>query len=89
MRPAVLLDVDGTLVDTSYFHAVAFFRAFRDIGEQVDIRRIHRGVGLDSTLLVRQLLGRDDERANEGHSRHFAPFRKEVVAFPGVSELFR
>jgi len=32
LRPAVLLDVDGTLLDTNYLHVLAWWQAFEDTG---------------------------------------------------------
>jgi beta-phosphoglucomutase-like phosphatase (HAD superfamily) len=42
MARAVLLDVDGTLVDSNYQHALAWFRAFRQHGFVLPVWRIHR-----------------------------------------------
>jgi beta-phosphoglucomutase-like phosphatase (HAD superfamily) len=36
----VVLDVDGTLVDSNYQHALAWDRAFRSLGETYPIWRI-------------------------------------------------
>jgi HAD superfamily hydrolase (TIGR01509 family) len=44
--PAAILDIDGTLVDTNYQHAVAWFRAFRQHGVVMPCWRIHRHVGM-------------------------------------------
>ena len=48
-RPSILVDVDGTLVDTHYVHTVSWGRAFQDIGEEVPMSRIHPLIG--ATLL--------------------------------------
>ena len=42
MPTAAILDIDGTLVDTNYHHALAWYRAFRAHGEQLPLWRIHR-----------------------------------------------
>jgi len=42
---AALLDVDGTLIDSNYQHALAWFRAFREHGFVLPVWRIHRAVG--------------------------------------------
>jgi phosphoglycolate phosphatase-like HAD superfamily hydrolase len=63
-RPAVLLDIDGTLVDSNYLHVQAWSEALQDIGHPVDEWRIHRGIGMDSGKLLAALLGdRVDELA--------------------------
>ena len=43
--PAALLDVDGTLVDTNYQHALAWFRAFRRNGIVLGLWGVHRQIG--------------------------------------------
>jgi HAD superfamily hydrolase (TIGR01549 family) len=60
--PAALLDVDGTLVDTNYLHAMAWFRAFREHGIVLPVWRIHRAVGMGGDQLVPALVpGIEDE----------------------------
>jgi HAD superfamily hydrolase (TIGR01549 family) len=63
--PAVILDVDGTLVDSNYFHAVAWYRAMREHGHSPPLWRIHRAVGMGGDQLVGALLG-DDVEEREG-----------------------
>jgi beta-phosphoglucomutase-like phosphatase (HAD superfamily) len=61
--PAAILDIDGTLVDTNYHHAVAWFRAFRRLEVTLPLYRIHRHIGMGSDQLVGALAGDDFERA--------------------------
>lgn len=86
-RPAILVDVDGTLVDTNYLHTVAWWRAFRDIGENVPMSAIHPLIGMGSDQLVHRLLDRESEEASDAHSRHYGPFKEEITAFPKAAEL--
>jgi HAD superfamily hydrolase (TIGR01509 family) len=67
-----VLDIDGTLVDTNYHHAVAWFRAFRQHGFVLPLWRIHRFIGMGGDQLVAALAGEgfdreqgDDVRAAE------------------------
>jgi HAD superfamily hydrolase (TIGR01509 family) len=62
MPPAAILDIDGTLVDTNYHHAIAWFRAFRQHGELLPIWRIHRHIGMGGDQLVASLCGDEVER---------------------------
>jgi HAD superfamily hydrolase (TIGR01509 family) len=62
MPPAAILDIDGTLVDTNYHHAIAWFRAFRQHGEMLPIWRIHRHIGMGGDQLVASLCGDEVER---------------------------
>jgi HAD superfamily hydrolase (TIGR01509 family) len=61
MPPAAILDVDGTLVDTNYHHAIAWYRAFRQHGEILPIWRIHRHIGMGGDHLVKALCGDEIE----------------------------
>jgi HAD superfamily hydrolase (TIGR01509 family) len=67
-----ILDIDGTLVDTNYHHAVAWFRAFRQYGLVLPLWRIHRHIGMGGDQMVAALAGEgfdreqgDDVRAAE------------------------
>src|SRR3954471_20357362 len=73
MPPAAILDIDGTLVDTNYQHALAWYRAFRQSGIVLPVWRIHRHIGMGGDQLVAALAGDevedehgDDIRAAEG-----------------------
>ena len=57
-----ILDIDGTLVDTNYHHAIAWFRAFREHGIVLPIWRIHRHIGMGGDQLIGALT---DERFEE------------------------
>ncbi len=92
MPPAAILDIDGTLVDTNYHHAIAWFRALRDHGELLPIWRVHRHIGMGGDQLVRAVCGDsveeekgDDIRAAEGE--HFAQLIDEVQPLHGAREL--
>jgi HAD superfamily hydrolase (TIGR01549 family) len=71
-QPAAILDIDGTLVDTNYHHALAWYRAFLQSGEVLPVWRIHRYIGMGGDQLVAALAGEefdaehgDDVRAAE------------------------
>lgn len=84
----VLLDVDGTLLDTNYLHVLSWWQAFRDTGhEGVTMASIHRAIGIASEGLVEHLTGKQDDEAVEAHSSHFEALRDHVVAFPRTAEL--
>ena len=59
MGIAAILDVDGTLVDTNYQHALAWYRAFRQHDKVVPIWRIHRHIGMGGDQLVAALAGEE------------------------------
>ena len=92
MPPAAILDVDGTLVDTNYHHAIAWYRAFRQSGVLLPIWRIHRHIGMGGDQLVKALGGEqleneqgDDIRAAE--SILYGELMSEVEPLEGAREL--
>jgi phosphoglycolate phosphatase-like HAD superfamily hydrolase len=91
-QPAALLDVDGTLVDTNYHHALAWFRAFRDEGIILPVWRLHRHIGMGGDQLVGAVAGDavDAERGDalrNGHSRHYQRLIDDVELMPGARRL--
>jgi HAD superfamily hydrolase (TIGR01509 family) len=60
---AAILDIDGTLVDTNFHHAIAWYRAFRQRKELLPIWRIHRHIGMGGDQLVEALCGDEVENA--------------------------
>jgi HAD superfamily hydrolase (TIGR01549 family) len=64
--PVAVLDVDGTLVDTNYHHAIAWYRAFREHGLTLPVWRIHRHIGMGGDQLVAAVAGtRVEERQGD------------------------
>jgi HAD superfamily hydrolase (TIGR01509 family) len=61
MPQVAILDVDGTLVDTNYHHAIAWFRAFRRHFLTPQVWRIHRHIGMGGDQLVAALAGDEVE----------------------------
>lgn len=90
-RPGVLLDVDGTLLDTNYLQVLAWWQAFRDTGhDEVSMADCHRAIGIGSAELVARLLGDDADDVDEvmeAKELRYQPLRELVVAFPGVDDL--
>ena len=60
---AALLDVDGTLIDSNYQHALAWYRAFRQHGIVLPVWRIHRAIGMGGDQLVPALVGDEIDQA--------------------------
>jgi HAD superfamily hydrolase (TIGR01509 family) len=87
-----ILDIDGTLVDTNYHHALAWYRAFRQHGVVLPIWRIHRHIGMGGDQLVTALTDDsveseqgDDVRAAE--KPLYMAFIEEVEPMEGAREL--
>ena len=92
MSTAAILDVDGTLVDTNYHHAIAWYRAFRRHGVTPEIWRIHRHIGMGGDQLVGAVAGEDvEERVGddirEAEGELYMGMVDEVEPFEGAREL--
>jgi HAD superfamily hydrolase (TIGR01509 family) len=86
MPTAAILDVDGTLVDTNYQHALAWYQAFRQLDCHLPIWRIHRHIGMGGDQLVESLAGEDfdDEHGEEVRAAEKALY---LAAMPTVEPL--
>jgi HAD superfamily hydrolase (TIGR01549 family) len=62
MSLIAIFDIDGTLVDTNYQHALAWYRAFRHNGVVMPIWQIHRAIGIGSDRVVEMLAGEHIEQ---------------------------
>jgi HAD superfamily hydrolase (TIGR01549 family) len=95
--PAMIFDLDGTLVDTVYAHVFSWQRAFDEAGIPVDGWRIHRRIGMSGGLFTRAVareLGRDispeeAEALQQRHGELFQEFLPRRRALPGAVELLR
>jgi HAD superfamily hydrolase (TIGR01509 family) len=89
---AAILDVDGTLVDSNYQHAIAWFRALRDHDITVPIWRLHRLIGVGGDQFVARAAGDDVEERlgdaiRESEGRHYGELIDEIVPFEGARDL--
>ena len=90
--PTAILDIDGTLVDTNYQHAIAWYRAFRRHGVGLQIWRIHRHIGMGGDQLVAALAGDRVERECGEQIRAaekdlYGELIEEVEVIAGAREL--
>jgi HAD superfamily hydrolase (TIGR01549 family) len=88
---AALLDVDGTLVDTNYHHALAWYRAFREHGIVLPVWRIHRHIGMGGDQLVPALVpGIPEEQhasIEEARAERYAELIDEVEPLAEAHDL--
>lgn len=87
-----ILDIDGTLVDTNYHHAVAWYRAFRQHEIVLPIWRIHRHIGMGGDQMVEALTDERTERKQgdairTAESILYMALIDEVATMEGAREL--
>ncbi len=83
----MLVDVDGTLVDSNYHHALAWSRALRAHGHDAPLASIHRLIGMGGSKLLEQLIGAPDDDIEASWRCHFDQLLPEVRAFDAAGEL--
>jgi HAD superfamily hydrolase (TIGR01509 family) len=91
---AVLFDVDGTLVDTNYLHAVTWWEAFAQAGHDMPMARLHRCIGMGSDQLLDQLLPGDRDRDADAdivasHDALYSVYWSRLRPLPGAADLLR
>jgi HAD superfamily hydrolase (TIGR01549 family) len=92
MTDTAIFDVDGTLVDSNYQHAIAWSRAFLRYGIVRPLWRIHRGIGMGGDMFVPEVAGREVEETHGDALRdawveEFDRLIDEVQPFEGAHEL--
>jgi HAD superfamily hydrolase (TIGR01509 family) len=91
---AALLDLDGTLIDANYQHALAWYRAFRRFDIVLPVWRLHRHIGMGGDQFVGAVAGDDVEHRlgddlRDAHSAEFQPMRDECEPLEGAAALLR
>src|SRR4030088_1471039 len=96
-RPAMLFDLDGTLLDSVYQHVLAWREALEQEGIELAVWRIHRRIGMSGGLFVRALTretgrdlsAKDAERLKSLHAAAYSRRLGQVRPLPGARELLR
>ena len=91
---AILFDIDGTLVDSTYHHALAWKRAFDRHDVPIPLWRIHRTIGMGGDKLVAEVAGDEVEQRlgdalRDDWREEYVEIKPEVVALPGAADLVR
>lgn len=95
--PALLLDLDGTLTDSVYQHALAWRKALELGGITLSVWRIHRRIGMSGGLLAeslaretgRHLTEKEGEKMKRAHARLFKAQMRDIRLLPGARDLMR
>ncbi len=95
LRPAVLFDLDGTLVDSVYQHVLAWREALERAGTELSVWRIHRRIGMSGGLFANALLretsrpvgSKEAARLQRLHAEAYARLASQVRPLPGAREL--
>jgi HAD superfamily hydrolase (TIGR01549 family) len=92
VTPAAILDIDGTLVDTNYHHAIAWYRAFRAHGVVLPLWRIHRHIGMGGDQLVAALAGEEfdaehGDAVRDAEKERYMALIEEVEPLAGARDL--
>lgn len=90
----VLFDVDGTLVDTTYLHAVTWWEALRQGDHDVPMSTIHHAIGMGSDKILDALLGEERDRSGDGkltdaHAALYSVYWQRLRPLPGAADLLR
>lgn len=95
--PAVLFDLDGTLIDSVYQHVQAWYETLRDAGITLPSWKIHRRVGMSGKSFLREMLREIAPRRRglsltgleNGHDKKFGRMIPTLKALPGANELLQ
>ena len=95
LMPAMLFDLDGTLIDSVYQHVLAWREALERAGTRLSVWRIHRRIGMSGGLLINALLretgheitGKDAASLQKYHAEAYAKLVSQVRPLPGAVEL--
>jgi len=94
-RPALLFDLDGTLVDSVYQHVLAWRQALEAVGVELSVWRIHRRIGMSGGLFLKALdreVGRtlsteEADRLRQSHAKRYLELWDQVRPLPGARDL--
>src|ERR1700747_3306193 len=95
VKPAILFDLDVTLIDSVYQHVLAWREALERAGIRLSVWRIHRRIGMSGGLLVNALVRetggsvspKEAQKLGKWHGEAYKKFVPQVRPLPGAVEL--
>ena len=95
--PALLFDLDGTLIDSVYQHVLAWHEALEALGFSLAVWRIHRRIGMSGGLLIQALSREIGQRLTpeltkslqERHASAYERYLAGIQPLPGARELLQ
>ena len=95
--PAVLFDLDGTLVDSNYHHVIAWEQALRGAQIVIPTWKVHRRIGMSGKSFLPELLRETSnrgtkvnvERLEKAHDDLFGQRISNLAPLPGANELLK
>jgi HAD superfamily hydrolase (TIGR01509 family) len=90
----ILFDVDGTLVDTTYLHAVTWWEALSTAGHHPTMKQVQSAIGMGSDKIIDYLVGPDrdhdrDTEISDDHARRYRRYWPALQVLPGAREVLR
>lgn len=93
--PALVFDLDGTLVDSVYQHVLAWHEALQQVGVELSVWRIHRKIGMSGGLFAQALLRETKAELDEKlqsqlqrlHARAYRRRVSQICPLPGARHL--
>jgi len=90
----ILFDIDGTLIDSTYHHAMCWHRAFIRYDVVLPVWRLHRAIGMGGDRLVAHVAGDDAEErigdeVRDAWAEEYAAVVDDVSTLPGAADLVR
>ena len=95
--PAILFDLDGTLIDSNYHHVEAWSEALRSAGIVIPLWKIHRRIGMSGKSFLKELLRElaqkkrslNRDKLEQKHDILFRRLIPRLAPLPGANELLK
>jgi HAD superfamily hydrolase (TIGR01509 family) len=89
MIRSLILDIDGTLMDTNYLHVEAWAGAFEAVGRLIPRAEIHKQIGKSGDKMIAEFVADEAKakRADALHTEAYKKLQERGHPLPGAREL--